>query len=128
MWLMVTVLDWPTGIAYALQAVVSIVTKFCLNWRLVWRDREVKFVTAFGRFLGSRVFTVLFNQGLFNTLAWAARLLPPWQYWYLVAQVTCVVVVALVDFKVMDAYVFRVANRHRRPHGADTERNRGGDQ
>jgi putative flippase GtrA len=120
-------LETPAWLAYAIQAIVSISVKFYLNRRITWPDRRVSMPVAFGRFLLTRVVTVTFNQALFNVLVWASRVLPAWQYWYLVAQVTCTVVVALIDFKLLDVWVFRALTHHEPPQQPDNDQGRQND-
>ncbi|HSE60774.1 MAG TPA: GtrA family protein [Candidatus Saccharimonadales bacterium] len=111
---MVTWLKWPAGVAYAIQAPISIGAKFWLNRRFTWRDRQVALPVAIAKLLLSRPVTIGVSQGVFNALVWSSRFLPEWPYWYVVAHLVATGVVSLIDFKVFDAWVFR-AFAHRAP-------------
>ena len=100
----VEVVHLSNTIAYAIQTVVAVEVNFILNCTITWRDRtQGKFWRSWWRYHLSRVFTIIFNQILFNSLVYIHT---P----YLLAFSVCIVVSLFINYTIGEKLVFKQHN------------------
>lgn len=102
---------WETGAANFVQAIISIVLNFLLNYWFTWSDaRLLSFKQHVGRFVAAKVATVTINQILFVGAEAVFRMLFGGSVLfvtdYLFAYVFSTGVITLANYAIMDTFVF----------------------
>jgi putative flippase GtrA/GT2 family glycosyltransferase len=93
--------------SYVTQGVISIELSFLLNRWLTWRDRDVQFWPAFGRYNLQKTVTSVLNLAAYAGLVWLGMN-------YLVANIVLVGVFSAINYVAGDVLVFtRLRGAHR---------------
>ncbi len=96
------------NLAYLIQAILSIELNFFLNHFYTWSDRRKQgvraFVTSWGKFHFTRIFTVTLNQVLYSAFLLSGIN-------YLVASAMCILIVMIINYIAGDIFVFRHSER-----------------
>lgn len=97
----------PADASYVTQGVISLELSFVLNRWLTWRDRDVRFWPAFGRYNLQKAITSVVNLAAYAGLVWLGVN-------YLIANIALVGVFSAINYVAGDVLVFtRLRGVHR---------------
>jgi putative flippase GtrA/glycosyltransferase involved in cell wall biosynthesis len=113
---LVSVIGLPPGVAYLIDAAVSVELNFLGSRYITWRDRrgQAGFWRSWAYFHGARGITFGINQGLFNLQTWLFARWPAFfdftyrdfNYGYLLANTACIIVSTSFNYTANDEFVF----------------------